>query len=90
MTPDEILKNAIEKVLIDDGFKIQTTSSRSAVEDARKLLHWCSLPDRKDVICEFSERLVSDVDKCFYSPKKVRKSGCMLQRKCEVMWSSFH
>eukprot|EP00731_Ephydatia_muelleri_P034934 Em0087g3a len=90
MTSNEILKNAIENVLIDDGFKIQTPSSRSAVEDARKLLHWFSLPDSKDVICEFSERLVSDVDKCFNPPKKVKKSGCMLQRKREVMWSSFH
>ena len=76
--------------MIHDGFKIQTTSSRSAVEDARKLLHSFSLPDRRDVISEFSERLVSDVDKCFNPPKKVRKSGCMLQRKREVMWSSFH
>ena len=42
------------------------------------------------MICEFSEKLVSDVDKCFNPPKKVRKSGCMLQRKREAMWSSFH
>ena len=34
--PDEILKNAVENVLADDGFKTQTPSSRSAVEDARK------------------------------------------------------
>ena len=36
--PDEILKNAVENVLADDGFKIKTPSSRSAVEDAWKLL----------------------------------------------------
>ena len=34
--PDEILKNAVENVLADDGFKTQTPSSRSAVEDAQK------------------------------------------------------
>ena len=38
--PDEILKNAVENVLANDGFKIQTPSSRSAVEDARKLLQY--------------------------------------------------
>ena len=59
---NEILKNAIENVLIDDGFKIQTPSSRSAVEDAKKLLHLFSLSESKDMICEFSEKLVSDVD----------------------------
>ena len=32
------LKSAVENVLADDGFKIQTPSSRSAVEDARKTL----------------------------------------------------
>ena len=36
--PDEILKNAVENVLADDGIKIQTPSSRSAAEYARKLL----------------------------------------------------
>ena len=36
--PDEILNNAVENVLADDGFKILTPSSRSAVEGARKLL----------------------------------------------------
>ena len=30
--PDEKLKNAVENVLADDGFKILTPSSRSAVE----------------------------------------------------------
>ena len=60
----------------------------SAVEDARKLLHSFSLPDRRDVICEFSERLVSDVDKCFNPPKKVRNSGCMLQRKREAHFTN--
>ena len=42
--PDEILKNAVENVLADDGFKIQTPSSRSAVEDARKLIQSVPVP----------------------------------------------
>ena len=33
--PDEILKRAVENVLADDGFKIQTPSSRSAVENLK-------------------------------------------------------
>ncbi|KAL5463142.1 hypothetical protein EMCRGX_G032018 [Ephydatia muelleri] len=68
--PDEILKNAVEHVLADDGFKILTPSSRSAVEDARKLLQWFSLPNSKEVFYEFAEKLVSDVDRCFDPPKK--------------------
>ena len=31
--PDKILKRTVENVLADDGFKIQTPSSRSAVEN---------------------------------------------------------
>ena len=50
--PDEILKRAVENVLADDGIKIQ---SRSAVEDARKLLQWFSLPNSKEVFYEFAE-----------------------------------
>ena len=73
--PDEILKNAVENVLADDGFKIQTPSSRSAAEYARKLLRWLSLPNSKEVFYEFAEKLVSDVDRCFDPPKKVRKRG---------------
>ncbi|KAL5488963.1 hypothetical protein EMCRGX_G017995 [Ephydatia muelleri] len=68
--PDEILKNAVEHVLANDGFKILTPSSRSAVEDARKLLQWFSLPNSKEVFYEFAEKLVSDVDRCFDPPKK--------------------
>ena len=47
--PDEILKNAVENVLADDGFN---PSSRSAVEDARKLIQWFSLPNSKEVFYE--------------------------------------
>ena len=36
--PDEILKRAVENVLADDGFKVQTPSSRSAVE-IKNLVH---------------------------------------------------
>ena len=61
--PDEILKRAVENVLANDGFKIQTPSSRSAVEDAQKLLQWFSLPNSKEVFYEFAEKLVSDFDK---------------------------
>ena len=88
--PDEILKNAVEHVLADDGFKILTPSSRSAVEDARKLLQWFSLPNSKEVFYEFAEKLVSDVDRCFDPPKKVRIRGSMLQVRREAMWSSYH
>ena len=42
--PDEILKNAVENVFADDGFKIKTPSSRSAVEDAWKLLQSVPIP----------------------------------------------
>ena len=77
-------------MLADDGFKILTRSSRSAVEDARKLLQWFSLPNSKEVFYEFAEKLVSDVDRCFDPPKKVRKRGSMLQVRREAMWSSYH
>ena len=88
--PNEILKRAVENVLADDGFKIQTPSSRSAVEDARKLLQWFSLPNSKEVFYEFAEMLVSDVDKCFDPPKNISKRGSMLQGRREAMWSSYH
>ena len=39
---------------------------------------------------EFAEKLVSDVDRCFDPPKKVRKWGSMLQVRREAMWSSYH
>ena len=88
--PDEILKRAVENVLADNGFKIQTLSSRSTVEDARKLLQWFSLPNSNEVFYEFAEKLVSGDDKCFDPPKKIRKRGSMLQGRREVMWSSYH
>ena len=46
--PDEILKNAVENVLADDGFKIQTPSSRSAVEDHRKKTRRITLESLRD------------------------------------------
>ena len=42
----------------------------------------------KEVFYEFAEKLVSDVDRCFDPPKKVRKRGSMLQGRREAMWSS--
>ncbi|KAL5483889.1 hypothetical protein EMCRGX_G020308 [Ephydatia muelleri] len=83
--PDEILKNAVEHVLADDGFKILTPSSRSAVEDARKLLQWFSLPNSKEVFYEFAEKLVSDVDRCFDPPKKY-VTECVLKVKIKTLF----
>ena len=62
----------------DDGFKMQTPSLRSAIEYAKKLLHWFSLPNN-EVFYEFAEKFVFDVDGCFDPPKKERKCDSMLQ-----------
>ena len=71
--PDEILKNAVEHVLADDGFKILTPSSRSAVEDARKLLQWFSLPNSKEVLIEsyislYNTQVLSTIHACMRAP----------------------
>ena len=37
------------------------------------------MPNNIEVFYEFAEKLVSDVDRCFDPPKKVRKRDSMLQ-----------
>ena len=63
--PDEILKNAVENVLADDGFN---PSSRSAVEDARKLIQWFSLPNSKEVFYELQIGVTCLPGPCIFRP----------------------
>ena len=75
------MRNAIQQVLMNDGFKIPSPSAKAAVETAEKLLEWCSQTENNEAFGQFTLDLLEELETCF-------KSCCRsLQRRREKMWN---
>ena len=56
-----VVRDAVQLVLMDKGFKIPSSSAKTAVETAEKLLEWCSQAKNKEVFGQFATDLLQEL-----------------------------
>ena len=56
-----VVRDAVQLVLMDKGFKIPSSSAKTAVETAEKLLEWCSQAENKEVFGQFATDLLQEL-----------------------------
>ena len=77
------MREAISRVLTDEGFSLPSPHARSARDCAEKLLAWISDSDNQVSANIFSKELVSKLEGCFHTTKSMR-----VQR--ERMWENYY
>ena len=57
--------DAVQSVLSDDGFKINSQAALQAIDTATKLKEWCSKPVNHGAVEDFAQQIISEIEPCF-------------------------
>ena len=75
--------DAVQSILSDDGFKINSQAALQAIDTATKLKEWCSEPVNHGAVEDFAQQIISEIEPCF---------SCLstqMQKRREHLWSTF-
>ena len=75
--------SAVQQVLNDKGFKIESAVAIKARDVAAKLMEWSK--DNKGVLTKFSDELIAKLEKVFVGT--VRPTGYIIDR--DKLWKRF-
>ena len=75
---------AVQAVLLDEGFQVESLQATTALKTASSLLEWCREPDNREILESFSHVLVVRLKSCFASKHTTT------QLRKERMWGAYH
>lgn len=78
------LVNAVEAVLTDSGFKVDSPDAAAALNTAGALLDWCKKEENSLVLKSFSKYLTSNLKPC------LGKEKLSLRTRKSRMWGHYH
>ncbi len=78
------LKDNLQKLLEDDGFKVKSERATKALKAAADLLTWCMAEESKKELDSFSDWLVTSLRKCLSADQR------SFVLRAEKIWAMFH
>ena len=63
----DLVRQCLESVLMDEGFKIGGSKANAAIESANCVLRWAFMPENEESFIPFSDELIKSLDKCLSS-----------------------
>ena len=80
----DIFTRAVQAVILDEGFQVESLQARTALKTASLVLEWCREQDHGEKLDSFSHILVVWLKVCFAS----QHTTVQLQK--EWMWGAYH